>query len=490
MLDELTPIKEQLVEALVSLPDTVTLPMEGALTRINLTKETQAEVSHLTHYWEFILDNYDTSVIALVGMVNAGKSAIGNLLLHCSESSVFQEAPIRETSEPSIARLDEKVILVDLPGLGSVLADEDDAVVKSYLRRANLLLIVISVDSPITKHLFEFLKTEISSTYLAQRIIFVLNKIDIWDNLPELHRKKELSRYVEFLTNGQPSLGFCGINALFDYEVPIMPISVKHARNNHSCQDIESLQNSIISLLCDSKNSTCIQAKEQLQISFSKHVYIANGYSGLQETLQKAEEQVEWVKTKLIEYVDTELSAFYTSIVELDKACWVAMEHLPKPDWFEKTFETSGLSSKKQKLRETREYYSEKMKEVFDRFNKNIALTTKNILIAAFGCASEIAIPAPSKTHEILDGLAYINWDIQDDIYFLDKSVSSSRINERTNQKLQDLEKEIGVLLDNYAIFDAITYSAYNKFSEEIKTLESLRNFMQGMSNIYTSLFS
>ncbi len=87
------------------------------LSEIDLAEEVARDIANLNEYWEFIENYQSLSVIAMVGMVNAGKSALGNYLLHQGESGTFEEGPIRETAKASEAKLDEQTLLIDLRDL-------------------------------------------------------------------------------------------------------------------------------------------------------------------------------------------------------------------------------------------------------------------------------------------------------------------------------------------------------------------------------------
>ena len=151
-LFSLAQTKTNLIKALNLIPSTtISLQNENqsSFEKVTLLPVVEQDIEQLNNFWEFFESYYHLKVIALVGMVNAGKSALGNYLLQRGESEVFQEAPVRETSDAKEAKLDENTVIFDLPGLGSVLSDEDDEVVKGILNRANLLLIVLDCNYPI-----------------------------------------------------------------------------------------------------------------------------------------------------------------------------------------------------------------------------------------------------------------------------------------------------------------------------------------------------
>ncbi|HBE16083.1 MAG TPA: hypothetical protein DDW51_00340, partial [Cyanobacteria bacterium UBA11367] len=115
-LDSLTCSKNQIIRALKSLPASVNLPTDeraSELSEVRIAQEIAQDIANLNEYWKFIQEYSNKSVIALVGMVNAGKSALGNLLLRQSESGTFEEAPVRETAKASQAELDQQTFIID-----------------------------------------------------------------------------------------------------------------------------------------------------------------------------------------------------------------------------------------------------------------------------------------------------------------------------------------------------------------------------------------
>jgi GTPase Era involved in 16S rRNA processing len=476
MFDQLTQTKDRLLHSLSLLLDSISLPIDNMWEEFDLKKKVSEDSSQLKEYWDFIIDNYHNSVVALVGIVNAGKSAIGNVLLNQSESGTFAENPIRETSTPSQATLSKNTILIDLPGLGSVLADEDDAIVKSFVKRANLLLIVISVDAPISRHLYEFLQSEVIKESSIQRIVFVLNKIDTWDNLPQRLREKELSQYQDFLVNGDSSLGFSGVKELFEYEIPVIPFSVKHARARAKDQNIDLLKKSVETSLVTTRDGLYGRAQQELQEYFNSYAHVIESYFHLNDVISKGADHAEWVREKLIKIINDELSVFHNNIVQMDNSCWTTMNDLPKPTWFEKLFDTESLSLKKRKLRETREDYSRRMKKSFSDFHNRLVRASENLTSTAFDDPATIsgASSGHSRIEEILEGVVYINWDVQDDIFYLDKSVSSDKMNERTRNRLEELGSAIDEWLNNSDLLEAIYASARKTFERRLQQLKLL----------------
>ena len=266
--EELTEQKNEIISSLQCLPQRVKLPVDESILDLQeeyIAEEIKRDITHIQEFWQFIAEYHDRFVIALVGMVNAGKSALGNHYAHRGESGFFEETPIRQTSKASQIELEQRQLLIDLPGLGSVLSDEDDRLVKGITRRANLLLIVIGVNQPITDHLYQFLQSdEVLKKSNAQRIVIVINKIDILDSYPEAHKRKPLEKYIDFLKNGDREKGFEGISRLFDYDIPVLTFSVFHARNGIDQWREVFLRHAIADALEGSSHSSLIRAKQEL----------------------------------------------------------------------------------------------------------------------------------------------------------------------------------------------------------------------------------
>lgn len=119
--------------------------------------------------------------IALVGKVSAGKSSLLNALLgHTREDPI---APVGANSGVTTRitpyKLDDKVLIVDCPGLDDV-REENSDVTKDFLESIDLGIFVVtgSADSS-QKENFDDLKKN------SKKTLVILNKIDEWDDLEE-----------------------------------------------------------------------------------------------------------------------------------------------------------------------------------------------------------------------------------------------------------------------------------------------------------------
>ncbi|GET37903.1 GTPase [Microseira wollei] len=451
MLDALTQEKEQIISALNALPYSVDLPTDEqviSLEKVDIGEEVERDIKHLNESWEFFEEYRERSVIATIGMVNQGKSALANLILHLGESGRFEEAPIRQTSQPAEASLDEKTIIIDLPGLGSVLSEEDDQIVKSIVGRANLLLVVIGVNQPISKHLYDFLQSdEVMKTWDAQRIIIVLNKIDIWDSFPEAHRKKQMERYIKFLKDGDPDMDFAGINRLFDYDIPIIPFSVIHARYGIDTWREDALRQAIANALENSSNSCILRAEQELIDCGIKYSKLVAMYVAMRKKVSDIEESVYSLSSRLADDIrgilSRESDSLYSRLGDLKSSCFEDMGRC-QPDSNESFWKGTYYQNKKSKMSSLKAEYQSKMRSTFDNFASNLREALAMLIRGAFGSCSSIYLPDKDEVYKTCDALIYSIWDAHDDVYFCNYSSSSIRVRDKLEQINGSLIEAIG----------------------------------------------
>ncbi|GAB4210366.1 MAG: hypothetical protein OHK0012_00430 [Synechococcales cyanobacterium] len=119
--------------------------------------------------------------IAIIGKVSAGKSSLINALLKLSRRQALDIAKVGAisgvTKDLTILKLDEKVYLIDSPGLDDVRA-ENSEVTKNFLKHIDVGLFVVtgSSDASQKKNLDDLRRH-------CDEIFVVLNKIDEWDDL-------------------------------------------------------------------------------------------------------------------------------------------------------------------------------------------------------------------------------------------------------------------------------------------------------------------
>ncbi len=119
--------------------------------------------------------------IAVIGKVSAGKSSFINALLKLSRRQALEIAKVGATSgvttDLTILKLDEKVHLVDSPGLDDVRA-ENSELTKKFLKHIDIGIFVVtgSSDSSQKKNLDDLRQH-------CDSIFVVLNKMDAWDDL-------------------------------------------------------------------------------------------------------------------------------------------------------------------------------------------------------------------------------------------------------------------------------------------------------------------
>ena len=119
--------------------------------------------------------------IAIVGKVSAGKSSLINALLKLSRRQALEVAKVGAvsgvTKNLTILKLDERVYLIDSPGLDDVRA-ENSEVTKKFLKHIDVGVLVVSgsLDASQKKNLDDLRQH-------CETIFVVLNKVDEWDDL-------------------------------------------------------------------------------------------------------------------------------------------------------------------------------------------------------------------------------------------------------------------------------------------------------------------
>lgn len=452
----LSEVKDQLVKALSTLPEeTILLSDESSssFTPVNLTEIVEQDTERLQNLWEFLENYRNLKLIALVGMLNTGKSAIGNLLLHRGESDVFQEACIRETSQSQEAKIDDETVVIDLPGLGSVLCEEDDAIVKSIIRRANLLLLVLDVSYPIPRHLYDFLKSgEVIKNESLQRIVIIINKIDCLSDLPEKIRQKQIQSYINFLRDGNQKMEFEGIAKLFDYEIPIIPFSVMEARKKPNSNQEYQLRRAIEASL--HANTSVVRAEYDLLEVASKYLIVIASYAVMQQKMQDLDTQMTSVLREVTEQIsesfNREVSRFVERCTTIRESCFQEMNGCIT-DSAERFWQGDNFQWKKGKLSKCRDRYQEQIVTEFNNFASNLR---SNILILArslFGSVY-ISIPDSDAITSALKSSIYEIWDAFDDYWFRDlEKYTFDRSIEQSNDYLN---QAFGYLRDWLSEFD------------------------------------
>jgi small GTP-binding protein len=134
-----------------------------------------------TQFSEKAPDFSKTLNIAVIGKVSAGKSSLINALLKLSRDQAIAEvgATAGITTNLKIFQLDQKVCLVDSPGLDDVRASNSE-VTRKFLSHVDVGIFVVSGASDASqKKNLDDLKNNCDSIFV------VLNKIDEWDDLDE-----------------------------------------------------------------------------------------------------------------------------------------------------------------------------------------------------------------------------------------------------------------------------------------------------------------
>ncbi|NET04310.1 MAG: GTP-binding protein [Symploca sp. SIO2B6] len=442
----LSQTKNNLIKALRAIPPkTVQLLDENqsSFESVDLIPAVEEDIEQLNNFWEFLENYYHLKVIALVGMVNAGKSALGNYLLQREESEVFQEAPIRETSDAQEAKLDENTVIFDLPGLGSVLSDEDDEVVKGILNRANLLLIVLDCNYPIPKHLYEFLKSDqVIKNEALQKIIIVINKIDCLSDLPDHIQQKQIKKYINFLYFGNKQMNFSGIDNLFDYEIPVVAFSVFQARRRDNYFQEKQLRQEINKALSSNSNDMLYRAGYQLYQLVGKYSPLATNYAVLREKQNYSYQEIETVLNSMNEgmqrLVGQEVENLASRIRRIRERCFNELNTYATTS-AERFWQGEHFQRKKNSSSSCKDRYKKEISNEFINFTRNLQSSISFIAQNLLGRSFIISLPESKSIISALENSIYEIWDAFDDYFFLDKERNT--FDHSLNQSDQEMNK-------------------------------------------------
>lgn len=414
--------------------------------------------------WSSLKKENKQHEVALVGVVNAGKSSLGNALLGLREEQCFKEGVTRETSEAQIESLSEDLLLVDMPGLGSVIKSDDD-ISKDGLYRASVVVLVIAINAPINQHLYDFIQNNILRDKRLQRLIIVLTKTDQWDFLTQNEKQREHEKYQNFLFNGDESLGFSGISELFDYEVPCVSVSSVEYRRSGDNSEINLLMDLInyASEQCPDGNKLRYFLQIRSEISSLRTLSISsfNEASRIANQEQSDEDNfTQWV-------TDVLLQSHHETMGIIAEKVGVFMRSLKnyEPDgFFECAFETSSFKNKRNRCKSMR---NDCIDYCIEMHSENV-LNTLNLINSALEekYETEKSIGITDNIEHLLKKLyknvtSHINniWDYYDDIFFTNTRRSVDSINESINKEsikidnknikyLSEIEKNILIYID------------------------------------------
>jgi small GTP-binding protein len=133
-----------------------------------------------TQFEEKVQDFSKTLNIAIIGKVSSGKSSLINALLKLSRKKAIAQvgATAGVTTKLKIIRLDERVLLIDSPGLDDVRA-ENSQITREFLKHIDVgILVVTGAADASQKRYLDDLRSHCESS-----VFVALNKIDEWDDL-------------------------------------------------------------------------------------------------------------------------------------------------------------------------------------------------------------------------------------------------------------------------------------------------------------------
>ncbi len=443
----------------------------------------------LEDFWQFLAEHQEQSIVALVGMVDAGKSSVGNLLLGREQ---FAVAAGRETTHAQMVCWEENTLLIDLPGLGSVLEEEDDQVVRRIVRRSSVLVLVMSIKQPIPQHLYEFLQTEVLATGLAQRVVVVVNKVDTLDDLPEALRELELEDYVSFLLHGDPDKGFEGIARLFDYELPVVSLSARSHLGADDTAQADALHDAIADAKRESTHSARRRALDEIARSARRFVPIGLLYSEIATALNSRIETLNQARDQMQEAMNTAVATGTTAFVEeshrVIELALSAMAQAERTNGIQRFLggDSPEYNRKSRGLREMAAGYQKQLDLLVDRHCRNLADILETIIEAHLLHDVNIEAPETEAVHKTEKDVIDAIWDFYDDVCIGGKERSAKEMDTRLHRLVGLYFNEVEQWLKRLTIVADAAVTEVNEIEEQSMAvplsvcakLEPLLNFL------------
>lgn len=177
--------------------------LQVALSKLNLPRETLKNLSNA------ILQLDELFLIVVAGEFNAGKSALLNALFG---EKILKEGATPTTSQVTLVKWGEKIeektleegfvrythplpllrelTIVDTPGTNAVIR-QHERLTSEFVPRSDLVLFVTSADRPMTESERQFLEKILQ---WGKKVVFVLNKVDIFDDQSDLQEVLDFVR--------------------------------------------------------------------------------------------------------------------------------------------------------------------------------------------------------------------------------------------------------------------------------------------------------
>lgn len=244
-----------------------------ALAGLDLPRES------LTALQKAILQLDELFLIVVAGEFNAGKSALINALLG---QKVLAEGATPTTSRVTLVKWGEQVAeevvdenfalytcplpllkelnIVDTPGTNAVIRHHE-RLTDEFIPRSDLVLFVTSADHPLTESERQFLERILT---WGKKVVFVLNKVDIFDNEAAL---EEVGAFIRQHTA-----------KIFSAPPPLYPVSAKLAQRAQAAADLEQRNHwRTASRLEDLERfiTTALDDSTQLQLKFNNPLGVA-----------------------------------------------------------------------------------------------------------------------------------------------------------------------------------------------------------------------
>lgn len=145
---------------------------------------------------ENLVQDFDKTLnIAIIGNVSCGKSSLINAFLMRNRNNQVAKVGVQAgvTQKIQVYRLDDKVRLIDSPGLGDIRA-ENSEVTRKFIENIDVGILVVSGAADASQKIFfDDLKRSCDSVFV------VLSKIDVWDKFEGQALEDVINQWKKYL---------------------------------------------------------------------------------------------------------------------------------------------------------------------------------------------------------------------------------------------------------------------------------------------------
>jgi hypothetical protein len=242
-------------------------------------------------------------------------------------------------------------------------------------------------------------------------------------------------------------MNFEGIAALFDYEIPIVPYSVKDARKHLNGERERTLRETIATALQANTNGAVRRAEAELLQVVSKYADLVVSYSIWREQEKQENEKISSVIERMASELDklfgNEVNELSRNINSVCESCFRAMEkYITTSD--ERFWQGENYQRKKSQISECRYRFQDEIEREFCQFVANVESCLSFVSKQVLGEPLTVELPDGERVVSQLKNSIWEIWDAYDDYWFLDKDKSDfDKSIEESGQALEKAGEEL-----------------------------------------------